>query len=219
MSGAQSPLPVFVRACVPAETPMRVYGCCYGLPPPRRGDSFTYLRRQHAATALSDQGDTSHCPADLLAYPCLHRHPHQQQQEGTGSAGAVPSPPSPLPSGGPGCSTGGGRRTPRGPAPHQRTQPWCTTTPTDSYPTSHSFSTAPAGGYGVRRSRPVSTQPPALGGPRVLPRWWPMHPSRRALRRTLPDGSPTGLLAHRLRLRRTPPELVRAHGKASLADI
>ena len=131
MSGAQSPLPVFVRACVPAETPMRVYGCCYGLLPPRRGESFTYLRRQHSATARSDQGDTSQCPADLLAYPCLHRHPHQQQQEGTGSAGAVPSPPSPLPSGGPGCSTGGGRRTPRGPAPDQRTYLQCTTTLTD----------------------------------------------------------------------------------------
>lgn len=193
MSGAQSPLPVFVRACVPAETPMRVYGCCYGLPPPRRGESFTYLRRQHSATARSDQGATSQRPAIPPAYPCLQLHPHQQQQEGTGSAGAVPSPPSPLPSGGPGCSTGGGRRTPRGPAPHQRTQPRCTTTPTDSYPTSHSFFTAPAGGYGVRRSRPVSTQPPALGGPRVLPRWWPMHPSRRALRRTLPDGPPKAL--------------------------
>ena len=38
------------------------------------------------------------------------------------------------------------------------------------------FSTATAGGYGVRRSRPVSTKPPAPRGPRVLHRWWPMHP-------------------------------------------
>ena len=98
---------------------MRVYGCHYGLLPPRRGESFTYLRRQHSATARSDQGATSQRPANSPSYPCLQLHPHQQQQEGTGSAGAVPSPQSPLPSGGPGCSTGGGRRTPRGPAPHQ----------------------------------------------------------------------------------------------------
>ena len=177
MSGAQCPLPVFVRACVPAETPMRVYGCCYGLPPPRRGESFTYLRRQHSATAGSDQGATSQRPANPPhthtsnstptsnsrrvrgppepsrrhkapcprgapgAPPVVADAPPEAQhptsvpnhgalphlptpipppipslphlQEGTGFAGAVPSPPNPLRSGGPGCSPGGGRRTPR----------------------------------------------------------------------------------------------------------
>ena len=220
MSGAQFPLPVFVRACVPAETPMRVYGCCYGLPPPRRGESFTYLRRQHSATARSDQGAISHCPADLLAYPCLHRHLTSNSRRVRGPPEPSRRHQAPCPRGAPGAPPVVADAPPE--AQHPTSVPTHSAPlplPTYYNPISHSFSTAPAGGYGVRRSRPVSTQPPAREGPRVLPRWWPMHPSRRALRRTLPDGNPTGFLAHRLRLRRTPPELVRAYGKASLADL
>ena len=55
---------------------------------------------------------------------------------------------------------------------------------------------ATAGGYGVRRSRPVATKPPALGGPRVLHRWWPTHPPRPST----PPAYPTTVHYHTYRL-------------------
>ena len=158
--------------------------------PARRGASFT---QQHRGTHATTAGTLQRYLTASIPIPPLQTS-LQHTQEGTGSAGAVPSPPSPLPSGGPGCSTGGGRCTPRGP----RTD----LAPTSSRTDLHLLPTRPhfpclslpqlQEGTGFAGAVPSPPNPLRAGGPGCSPGGGRSTPRAPRLSAPLPDGTRQG---------------------------